>query len=116
MLAPLNRGEISVERTRGGGFNRIIGISVASIESPTFSQYILRTPRFETTQPDHDLAPLQLLRQRSKLRVPQVVHSGGSILNNVRFCSTAIIFGRETERMNLVVETRHGGPPDPARS
>lgn len=72
VLAPL-KGEISVERMHGGGFNRIIGISVVSNESPTISQYIIRIPRFEATQLDRDLAPLQLLRQRSKLKTPDVV-------------------------------------------
>ena len=46
VLAP-SSGGISIERVRGGGFNRIIGISIASNEGPAASQYILRVPRFE---------------------------------------------------------------------
>jgi len=72
VLAPSN-GEISIERMHGGGFNRIIGVSVTTSESPAVSQYILRVPRFEVAQLDRDLAPLQLLRQRSKIKVPDVV-------------------------------------------
>lgn len=66
-------GNISVERMHGGGFNRIIGVSVAGNERPTASQYILRIPLFEAAQLDRDLAPLQLLRERSKIQIPHVV-------------------------------------------
>lgn len=57
----------------GGGFNRIIGVSVTSNESPAVSQYILRIPRFEAAQLDRDLAPLQLLRQQSEIKIPHVI-------------------------------------------
>ncbi|PMD41799.1 hypothetical protein L207DRAFT_565571 [Hyaloscypha variabilis F] len=56
----------------GGGFNRIVGIFVTSSESPTASQYVLRVPRFDASRLDRDLAPLQLLRRRSKIKVPEV--------------------------------------------
>ena len=46
VLAPSN-SDISIERIHGGGFNKVIGISVTSSESPTISQYITRVPRFE---------------------------------------------------------------------
>jgi len=72
VLAPSN-SEISIERMHGGGFNRIIGVSVTSSESPAVSQYVLRVPRFEVAQLNRDLAPLQLLHQRSKIKIPNVV-------------------------------------------
>ncbi|KAJ5115669.1 hypothetical protein N7456_000017 [Penicillium angulare] len=65
VLTPSN-GELSIERMRGGGFNRIIGLS-------TTKQYILRIPRFEDRQLTEDLAPLQLLASQSIIPIPNVV-------------------------------------------
>lgn len=75
VLAP-SSSQISIERLRGGGFNRIIGISIISNESPAASQYILRVPRFEAAQLDRDLAPLQLLYfvNDRKLKFPRSLH------------------------------------------
>ncbi|KAL4796819.1 hypothetical protein BDV19DRAFT_360501 [Aspergillus venezuelensis] len=64
---------ISIERMQGGGFNRIIGISVASETGASTGQYILRIPRFEAASLNRDLAPLQLLRQQSEIHVPEVI-------------------------------------------
>jgi aminoglycoside phosphotransferase (APT) family kinase protein len=72
VLAPSN-SEISIERMHGGGFNRIIGVSITNSKIPTVNQYVLRVPRFEVAQLDRDLAPLQLLRQRSKIKIPDIV-------------------------------------------
>lgn len=81
MLAPPSNGKISMERMHGGGFNRIIGVSITTSESPAISQYILRIPRFENARLDHDLAPLQLLRQRSKIKIPDIVTFDTTRLN-----------------------------------
>ncbi|KAL5323622.1 hypothetical protein ACEPPN_008161 [Leptodophora sp. 'Broadleaf-Isolate-01'] len=70
---PLVSGETTLERLRGGGFNRIIGISVIAMESPTPKEYILRIPRFDAAQVKHELAPLKLLHQRGDLAVPEVI-------------------------------------------
>jgi hypothetical protein len=67
------KGEISIKRMHGGGFNRIVGISVTSSGSPTASQYVLRVPRFDAARLDRDLAPLQLLLRRSKIKIPEVI-------------------------------------------
>lgn len=72
-VLPPADGKISIERMHGGGFNRIIGVSVVSDEDPVVGQYILRVPRFEAAQLDCDLAPLQLLRQRSQIPIPDIV-------------------------------------------
>lgn len=72
VLAP-SHGKISVEQMHGGGFNRITGVSVCGSEGSAASQYILRVPRFQDAQLDRDLAPLELLRRRSKTRIPRVV-------------------------------------------
>ncbi|CZS99750.1 uncharacterized protein RAG0_08064 [Rhynchosporium agropyri] len=71
VLEPLGAA-ISVERMHGGGFNRIIGIHLVSNKSAT-CRYIIRVPRLEAAQLNRDLAPLQLLRHRSNLRIPEVV-------------------------------------------
>jgi aminoglycoside phosphotransferase (APT) family kinase protein len=80
VLAPSN-AQISIERMHGGGFNRIIGVSVTTSESPTVSHYIVRIPRFEVAQLDRELAPLQLLRQRSTIKIPTVVAFDTTIHN-----------------------------------
>ncbi|KAL4946725.1 kinase-like domain-containing protein [Aspergillus oleicola] len=72
VLNPAN-GEISIERMHGGGFNRIIGVSVTSDNGPATGQYVLRVSRFEAASLERDLAPLQLLRQQSEIHVPDVV-------------------------------------------
>ncbi|KAL3475437.1 hypothetical protein BJX99DRAFT_158291 [Aspergillus californicus] len=66
-------GEISIERMSGGGFNRIIGVSVTSDEHSPVRQYILRVPRFEAAELNRDIAPLRLLGQQSNIPVPTVV-------------------------------------------
>ncbi|KAL4962146.1 phosphotransferase family protein [Aspergillus stella-maris] len=66
-------GELSIERMQGGGFNRIIGISVTNENGASTDQYVLRIPRFEAASLNRDLAPLQLLRQQSEIHVPEVV-------------------------------------------
>lgn len=72
VLAP-SAHAVSVERLRGGGFNRIVGILIRSDEGAASNQYVLRVPRFEAAQLDRDLAPLRLLRQESKIRIPDVI-------------------------------------------
>lgn len=70
VFAPISNEEISLERLRGGGFNRIIGISIT--KSPS-RQYILRVPRFEAVQLNRDLGPLYLLGRQFDIPVPEVV-------------------------------------------
>ena len=74
--------DISVERKRGGGFNRIIGISLVDKENFAVKEYILRVPRFDAAQLDSDLAPLHLLRH-SKIKVPKVFAFDSSIENEL---------------------------------
>ncbi|KAL4866811.1 hypothetical protein BDV12DRAFT_172294 [Aspergillus spectabilis] len=65
--------KISIELMYGGGFNRNIGVHVPCSEHTAISQYVLRIPRFEAAQLDRNLAPLQLLRQQSKIQIPEVI-------------------------------------------
>ncbi|CAI7581210.1 unnamed protein product [Penicillium bialowiezense] len=57
-------GKTSIERMQGGG---------DAGERPALEQYILRIPRLEVSQLGRDLAPLQLLRQRSQIPIPEVI-------------------------------------------
>ncbi|MBE3049300.1 aminoglycoside phosphotransferase family protein, partial [Candidatus Bathyarchaeota archaeon] len=83
------KDEIIVERLRGGGFNRIIGIDRISPETTTRyilrllgidrtspktrTQYILRIPRFDSAQIDNEVATLQFLHEHTGIPAPEVV-------------------------------------------
>lgn len=80
--------KITVERLRGGGYNRIIGLTLTSNTSKdgdstdsqptetraseTVLEYILRIPRFDASQVDADVAALLFVK-----RLPEVDHSHG---------------------------------------
>lgn len=74
IFAPDEGSVVTVERMRGGGFNRIIGISVNENGQAIPSHYICRIPRFDEGQMERDLAPLRLLSQCSTIQVPDVVN------------------------------------------
>jgi len=73
VFGSLTSKETSVERLRGGGFNRIIGISIIAKDCATPKEYILRIPRFDAAQIEQDLAPLRLLHGRGELAVPELI-------------------------------------------
>ena len=66
--------EFLIERLRGGGFNRVIGITIkhTSDEEPT--RLILRVPRFDNARPDREVAILRFVRQHTTIPVPEVRH------------------------------------------
>ncbi|OTA68036.1 kinase-like protein [Hypoxylon sp. EC38] len=66
---------IIVERLRGGGFNRIIGLTRLNSDkdnSPE-TRYILRIPRLDSTQVENDVAALRFLERHTGIRVPKVI-------------------------------------------
>ncbi len=68
--------EITIERLRGGGYNRIIGLTRQGLDgqSDIETEYILRVPRFSSqAKVDNDVAVLQFLHQHTKIPIPQVV-------------------------------------------
>ncbi|KAL2067208.1 hypothetical protein VTL71DRAFT_1632 [Oculimacula yallundae] len=86
-------GGVSIERMHGGGFNRIIGVSVSSNEGATLSQYVVRVPRFEAAQLEFELAPLRLLSQRKSILTPDVVAfdtTGRNVLESPYMLQTRI--------------------------
>jgi hypothetical protein len=76
----------------GGGFNRIIGFSRV-IGGQERIQYVLRGPRFEAAQLDHEVAVLQFLRQYSNLPVPEGIkfnEMGNNLLRSPYMVQTRI--------------------------
>jgi len=68
---------IELERMRGGGYNRIVGLKRVC-RGPegksSISQYILRIPRWDNPRLGDDIAVLRFLQHREpKLRAPHVV-------------------------------------------
>lgn len=73
--------DISVERMKGGAFNRIIGFSIPDQDGANRGQYILRIPRFEAAQMTNHLASLKFVTELTNLPVPEVVTSDCTTLN-----------------------------------
>ncbi|KAH7150201.1 hypothetical protein B0J13DRAFT_620525 [Dactylonectria estremocensis] len=67
--------EITIERLRGGGFNRIIGLTRhhydAGIDIQT--QYVLRIPRFDAAQVESEIASVQFVRQHTNIPALEMV-------------------------------------------
>lgn len=66
---------IAIERMRGGGFNRIIGLKLLVGEEAVSypMQHILRVPRFDAAQVDRDVAVLRFLQLHSSIPAPRVI-------------------------------------------
>jgi len=73
-LSPPPRKEFLIERLRGGGFNRIIGITVIDPESKAedSTRLILRIGRGGYSRPDREVAMLRFVRQHTQIPVPDV--------------------------------------------
>ncbi|KAI0849181.1 kinase-like domain-containing protein [Daldinia vernicosa] len=70
-----NLNDIIIERLKGGGFNRIIGLTRKG-NSRTNSadvQYIVRIPRHDDARVDRDVATLEFLGRHTKISVPKVL-------------------------------------------
>lgn len=72
---PLGPKTFTLERMKGGGFNRVIGIDTTDsrAESAEPSRLVLRVPRFFHARPDRDVATLRFVRQYTSIPVPEVV-------------------------------------------
>lgn len=67
-------GTVTVERLHGGGYNRIIGLTLqADNESYKTVNYVLRIPRFMSSRVEDDVAILLLLRRHCEVPCPSVV-------------------------------------------
>ncbi|KAI1661105.1 kinase-like domain-containing protein [Daldinia decipiens] len=67
--------DIIIERLRGGGFNRIIGLTRkgSSRTNSAEVQYIIRIPRYKNAPVDRDVATLEFLERHTKISIPNVI-------------------------------------------
>ncbi|KAF3009714.1 hypothetical protein E8E13_008944 [Curvularia kusanoi] len=80
-----NGDDITVSRMAGGGYNRIIGITVRASDHKKEVDYILRIPRYDTTQLGRDVAALRYVRGFGDIPVPDVIafdETSGNKLGN----------------------------------
>ena len=78
--------EFLIHRLRGGGFNRVIGITIkySTDEEPT--QLILRVPRFEDVRHDREVAILRFIRHYTTIPVPDVKYVDFTCDNPLKQC------------------------------
>ena len=72
-LWPLAMEGFTIERLRGGSFNRIIGITFLSSTSNKEESFILRIPRFDEGQQEQEVAILRYVGEHTSLPVVDVV-------------------------------------------
>ena len=72
---PLGPKKITLERMKGGGFNRVIGIDMTDSRGDPGepSRLVLRVPRFVHARPDRDVATLRFVLKYTSIPVPEVV-------------------------------------------
>ena len=72
---PSNPKEFILEKMKGGGFNRVIGIDIIDSRegSGESTRLVLRVPRFVHARPDRDVATLRFVRKYTSIPVPEVV-------------------------------------------
>ena len=71
-LWPTLYQEYSLERMKGGSFNRIIGIDGFGTDPLNRTRLILRVPRWEDDRIDREVATLRFIRSRTTIPVPSV--------------------------------------------
>lgn len=69
---PTTPKEFLIERLRGGGYNRIIGITIKHSTAEEPVRLILRVPRFDDARPDREVAVLHFIRHYTTIPVPEV--------------------------------------------
>jgi aminoglycoside phosphotransferase (APT) family kinase protein len=75
--------DIGIQRLKGGGHNRVIGISLGATDKDKVEEYVLRVPRYEDAQLRRDIAPLQFLSDEPEFKIPQVITFDDSANNPV---------------------------------
>ncbi|TPX15947.1 uncharacterized protein E0L32_000281 [Thyridium curvatum] len=63
---------IRVERMQGGGFNRVIGVTIETESEEDFN-VILRIPRMDEDLLEHDVGILEFVADRTSIPVPRVL-------------------------------------------
>ena len=80
-LWPSATADFTLERLRGGSFNRIIGITSPFTDSTDGNRYILRVPRFYEGQQEQELAILRYVREHTSIPVADVIFSDATYDN-----------------------------------
>ncbi len=64
-----------LEKMKGGGFNRVIGIDVTESRNrmAEINRFVLRVPRFNHARLDRDVVALRFVRKYTSIPVPEVV-------------------------------------------
>ena len=78
--------EFTIHRLRGGGYNRIIGITINNTTDEEPEQLILRVPRFDNTRPDREVAVLRFMREYTTVPVPEIKHMDFTSNNPLKKC------------------------------
>ena len=75
-----------IHRLRGGGFNRVIGITIKYPTDDEPTQLILRVPRFEDVRHDREVAVLRFIRHYTTIPVPDVKYVDFTCDNPLKQC------------------------------
>ena len=67
--------EFLIHRLRGGGYNRIIGITIKGLTDDEPTELILRVPRFDDVRNDREVAVLRFIRHYTTISVPEVKYA-----------------------------------------
>ncbi|KAL9134692.1 MAG: hypothetical protein Q9175_004130 [Cornicularia normoerica] len=78
--------EFLIDRLRGGGFNRVIGIKIKHSTDDEPTQFILRVPRFDDARLDREVAVLRFIRQHTTIPVPEVKYVDFTSDNPLKQC------------------------------
>ena len=73
ILNGIDTNDIEVTRMKGGGFNRIIGISRKGSAQEKSAEYVLRIPRFDAARLDQDVAALIYVKKLGNIPVPDII-------------------------------------------
>ena len=65
--------EFIIEKLRGGGYNRIIGIETPPSTSDSHGRYILRIPRFVAAQQERELAIVRYVRHHTSIPTAEII-------------------------------------------
>jgi len=68
---PSSSDDFHIERLKGGGFNRVLGIDI-NVGSKEQTQFILRVPRFLDARPDREVAILKFVQKHPSIPVAEV--------------------------------------------
>ena len=83
---PVPPTEFLIHRLRGGGFNRVIGITIKYSTNDEPTQLILRVPRFDDVRHDREVAVLRFIRHYTTIPVPDVKYVDFTCDNPLKQC------------------------------